>query len=123
MRSEDAIEIVRASLALAFPGASAEGLARAAEHVVRWGAEGVAEELNPELSQRMLVDLMGLSGFDSADFEPADIRRLEMVRPAPYRIWSRPDHAGDQLPFLRRPPDPDDENARRRRPPRPGAAG
>ncbi|MFE3038024.1 hypothetical protein ACFXKY_40985 [Streptomyces canus] len=115
MRSEDAIEIVRTSLSLAFPGASAEGLARAAEHVVRWGAEGAAEELTPELAQRMLADLMLLSGFNYADFEAADLRRMEMVRPADYRTWSRPDQAEDRLPYLRRPPDPDDEHARRRR--------
>ncbi|MFK4104705.1 hypothetical protein ACI2L1_32455 [Streptomyces sp. NPDC019531] len=115
MRSEDAIEIVRTSLALAFPGASADGLTRAAEHVVRWGAEGAAEELTPELSQRMLEDLMQLSGFNFADFQPADLRRIEMVRPADYRTWSRPDQAQDRFPFLRRPPNPDDENARRRR--------
>ncbi|UZJ30363.1 hypothetical protein [Streptomyces endophytica] len=41
MQAESAVEIVRASLALAFPTATEEGLTRAAELVLRWGSEGV----------------------------------------------------------------------------------
>ncbi|MFH8366278.1 hypothetical protein [Streptomyces sp. NPDC018031] len=130
MRSEDAVEIVRASLALAFPTASAEGLARAAETVIRWGSEDVEEHLDQPLTARMLLDLAKIAGVALEELRPAE-RTWDpgMLREtaAPYRTWS---HSEDMepLPFLPRPPDdpmpprgPDDPN---RWPPRgPGAAG
>lgn len=107
MRSEDAVEIMRASLALAFPTASTEGLTRAAETLIRWGAEDVEEHLNQPLIARMLLDLLDLAGVAHTDFRPAepdwqssDVRRGA----APYRTWS---HSEGMLPlpFLPRPPD------------------
>ncbi|MFG2549966.1 hypothetical protein ACGFWF_08505 [Streptomyces sp. NPDC048581] len=115
MRSEDAVEIVRASLALAFPGASADGLARAAEHLLRWGAEGAAEHLGPEQSERMLEDLVFVGDFRVEEFHRAEPARRE-VRPADYRVWSRPDQIRDSLPFRRQPPEPDDPHTRRQDP-------
>ncbi|MCZ0985837.1 hypothetical protein [Streptomyces diastatochromogenes] len=122
VRSEDAVEIVRASLALAFPGASVDALARAAEHLLRWGAEGAAEHITPELSERMLEDLMFLSDFQPGEYRPAEPERRR-PQAAPYRTWSRPDQAEDEYPFRRRPPDPDDGTTRRRDPggPQPSA--
>lgn len=120
MRSEDAVEIVRASLALAFPGASADGLARAAEHLLRWGAEGAAAHLGPELSERMLEDLVFVGGFDAEEFHRAEPARRG-VRSADYRVWSRPDQIDDRIPFRRQPPEPDDPHTRRRDPGTPPA--
>jgi hypothetical protein len=122
VRSEDAVEIVRASLALAFPGASAEGLARAAEHLLRWGAEGADEQLNPELTERMLHDLVFVGDFRLEEFRPAEPERPR-PSPARYRTWSRPDQVDDEWPFRRQPPDPDDDHARRGDPDSSGAAG
>ncbi|MEU0949442.1 hypothetical protein ABZ379_43280 [Streptomyces canus] len=110
VRSEDALEIVRASLALAFPGASAEGLARAAEHLLLWGAEGAAEHLNPELAERMLEDLVFVGNFRLAEFHRAEPRRgAARTEAADFRTWSRPDQIEDGLPFRRQPPEPDDD--------------
>lgn len=107
MGSEDAVEIVRASLALAFPTASTEGLTRAAETLIRWGSEDVEAHLDEPLIARMLLDLLELAGVDPANFRPAEPEwNLSDVRgvAAPYRTWS---HSEDMspLPFLPRPPD------------------
>ncbi|MEU3411276.1 MULTISPECIES: hypothetical protein [unclassified Streptomyces] len=125
MRSDDAVEIMRASLALAFPTASAEGLTRAAETLIRWGAEDVEDQLDQELIARMLLDLLDVAGVELGDFRPAEedwhAEALQGTA-ARYRTWS---HSDDMLPlpFLPRPPDeprgprdPDDPF----RPPRPG---
>ncbi|MFF0433044.1 hypothetical protein ACFYU9_12565 [Streptomyces sp. NPDC004327] len=105
MRSEDAVEIVRASLALAFPTASAEGLTRAAESVLRWGSEDVAEHLNGPLTTRMLEDLLDIADVPHADYQPADEEWIERAsEPAQYRIWSRTDVLAP-LPFYPRPLD------------------
>lgn len=114
MRSEDAVEIVRASLALAFPTASAEGLTRAAETVLRWGSEDVAEQLNGPLTTRMLMDLLQVAGVPPEDFEPADEQWVERAaEPARYRIWSRADVMQPLLPFYPRPPDDPTTSSRR----------
>ncbi|MEU2227001.1 hypothetical protein [Streptomyces sp. NPDC018347] len=115
MRSEDAVEVVRASLALAFPGASVEGLSKAAELVVQWGSEGVAGHLDQALTRRMLLDLMGVVGMGLV---PADPEWEAGAQPARFRTWSRPEEAGDDFPFRHRPPGPDDGEPppRRRRP-------
>ncbi|MGW4158508.1 hypothetical protein [Streptomyces sp. NPDC004788] len=113
MRSEDAVEIVRASLALAFPTASAEGLTRAAETVLRWGSEDVAEHLNGPLTSRMLLDLLEVADVPPADYEPVDEEWLERApEPAAYRIWSRTDVL-EPLPFYPRPPDDPTTSSRR----------
>jgi hypothetical protein len=107
VRSEDAVEIVRASLALAFPTASAEGLARAAETVIRWGSEDVVEHLDDPLTTRMLFDLMQVAGVPRADLRSAEPDWLSPDRletRAHYRTWSRTEGM-DPLPFLPRPPD------------------
>lgn len=107
MRSEDAVEIVRASLALAFPTASAEGLTRAAETVIRWGAEDVAESLNGPLSTRMLLDVMDVAGVSPQGYPTAEPNLLsEAAREmaANYRTWS-PSEGMEPLNFLPRPPD------------------
>lgn len=106
MQSGDAVEIVRASLALAFPGASAEGLSKASELVVRWGAEGVAEHLDQALTRRMLQDLLGVTG--APRVERADPEWERGSPPANYRTWSRPEQTADDVPFRHRPPDGDD---------------
>ncbi|MEU4354531.1 hypothetical protein [Streptomyces virginiae] len=103
MRSEDAVEIVRASLALAFPTASAEGLTRAAETVIRWGTEEVAEELNAGLTTRMLLDLLQVAGIPPEDFRLAEPDH-PFADPAAYRTWSRTEGM-PLLPLLPRPPD------------------
>ncbi|MFF8259978.1 hypothetical protein [Streptomyces virginiae] len=103
MRSEDAVEIVRASLALAFPTASAEGLTRAAETVIRWGTEEVAEDLNAGLTTRMLLDLVQVAGIPPEDFRLAEPDR-PFADPAAYRTWSRTEGM-PLLPLLPRPPD------------------
>lgn len=117
MRSEDAVEVVRASLALAFPGASTEGLTKAAELVVRWGSEGVAEHLDQALTRRMLQDLLEVTG--ARRFEMADPEWERGDPPADYRTWSRPEQVHDDVPFRHRPPDRDDGEPPPRRPPRP----
>ncbi|WP_405447858.1 hypothetical protein OG399_21620 [Streptomyces achromogenes] len=107
MRSDDAVEIMRASLALAFPTASAEGLTRAAETLIRWGAEDVEDHLDQELIARMLLDLLRVAGVAPGDFRPvdeswdADALREAAAR---YRTWSHSDGM-TPLPFLPRPPD------------------
>jgi len=100
MPTESAVELARASLALAFPQASDEELTRAAELVVRWGSEGVGEELDPAHAERMLLDLMTVVG------EQPDMRRVYQpeVRPARTRFWTRP-HNAPRLPG-RGPDDP-----------------
>lgn len=107
MRSEDAVEIVRASLALAFPTASTEGLTRAAETLIRWGSEDVEEHLDEPLIARMLIDLLEIAGVEPRDFRPPEgdwqggaLRETA----ARYRTWSHSDGM-TPLPFLPRPPD------------------
>ncbi|MFZ3474479.1 hypothetical protein ACODT3_03685 [Streptomyces sp. 4.24] len=106
MRSEDAVEIVRASLALALPTATAEGVARAAETIIRWGAEDVAEQLNAPLTARMLLDILEVAGVVPQDFDPAEPERFVhgVETAAEYRTWSRTEGMG-ALAFLPRPPD------------------
>ncbi len=125
MSSEDAIEIVRASLALAFPTASAEGISRAAETVIRWGSEGVAEHLNDSLTTRMLLDLAQVSGVsleETGSAEPDWLSSLRIEMAAQYRTWSRTEGM-DLFPFLPRPPDePTTPGRRPNPPPIPGAS-
>jgi hypothetical protein len=107
--SEDAVEIVRVSLALAFPTASAEGLTRAADAIIRWGAEDVAEHLTDPLTMRMLIDLLDVAGVRDGDFHPADSHwavneRTRLTAPS-YRTWSRTEGMDEFVSFLRRPPD------------------
>ncbi|WP_406202155.1 hypothetical protein OH807_23360 [Kitasatospora sp. NBC_01560] len=106
MRSEDAVEIVRAALALALPTASAEGLTRAAETVIRWGAEEATQQLDEPLTGRMLLDLLAVADVPPPDFRPAERywqgRLYEGA--ADYRTWSRSEGM-PRLPFLPRPPD------------------
>ncbi|MGW1651225.1 hypothetical protein [Streptomyces atratus] len=93
MRAQSAVEIARASLALAFPAATDEGLTRAAELIVRWGSEGVGVQLEPALAERMLLDLMDITGQDLESFP-----RLEYgdVRPSDTRVWHRSE--GTRIP-------------------------
>ncbi|GHG10601.1 hypothetical protein [Streptomyces zaomyceticus] len=104
MRSEDAVEIVRASLALAFPTATAEGLTRAAETVIRWGAEDVADHMNGPLTSQMLVDLLEVAGVPEEEFRPAEPETYLPAEPAGYRTWTRTEGM-TPLPILPRPPD------------------
>ncbi|AOP50753.1 hypothetical protein [Streptomyces lydicus] len=107
MQAESAVEIVRASLALAFPTATDEGLTRAAELVLRWGSEGVGVQLEPDLAERMLLDLIAVTGQDPGEFEEARAPRTELtyVRPALSRAWSRTSETQDRLPYIPRPPE------------------
>lgn len=86
MRAQSAVEIARASLVLAFPDATDEGLTKAAELIVRWGSEGVGARLDPQLAERMLLDLMAIT-----DQDPERVPRedFEHPRPAPTRLWTR----------------------------------
>ncbi|MBL1091409.1 MULTISPECIES: hypothetical protein [Streptomyces] len=108
MQAESAVEIVRASLALAFPTATEEGLTRAAELVLRWGSEGVGVQLEPDLAERMLHDLILVTGQDADEFDAArepggDLTRVE---PAQSRAWSRTRETQDDgLPYIPRPPE------------------
>ena len=105
--SEDALEIVRASLALAFPTASAEGLARAAETIIRWGSEDVAEHLDDRLTARMLLDLMEVAGVPRASISsdaPGWLSPARIEMAADYRTWSRTERM-TPLRFFPRPPD------------------
>ncbi|MGW1840473.1 hypothetical protein [Streptomyces sp. NPDC002067] len=108
MQAESAVEIVRASLALAFPTATDEGLTRAAELVLRWGSEGVGVQLEPDLAERMLLDLMAVAGQDPTEFAHARAPRTELtfVPPATSRAWSRTNETRDDYPFVPRPPEP-----------------
>lgn len=107
MQAESAVEIARASLALAFPTATDEGLTRAAELVLRWGSEGVGVQLEPDLAERMLLDLMTIAGQEPGAFtrERAPRTDLTTVAPAGSRAWSRTDETQDDLPFVPRPPE------------------
>ncbi|MFE0374151.1 hypothetical protein ACFW1M_00925 [Streptomyces inhibens] len=107
MQAESAVEIVRASLALAFPTATDEGLTRAAECVLRWGSEGVGVQLEPDLAERMLSDLMRIARQNGEEFEVARAPRSELttVRPAASRAWSRTAETEDRLPYIPRPPE------------------
>ncbi len=108
MQAESAVEIVRASLALAFPTATDEGLTRAAELVLRWGSEGVGVQLEPDLAERMLLDLMAVAGQEPREFEAARAPRTDLtyVEPAASRAWSRTAETRDDgLPFIPRPPE------------------
>ncbi|WSQ09913.1 hypothetical protein OG604_20285 [Streptomyces sp. NBC_01231] len=102
MPTESAVELARASLALAFPQASDEELTRAAELVVRWGSEGVGQRLDPSHAERMHLDLMAALGENPDEVER---RYYSEARPARTRFWTRPDRA-PRLPV--RDPDPDD---------------
>jgi len=111
MPGEDALEIVRASLALAMPTASTDGLTRAAEAVLLWGSEDAADHLDDSLSRRMLVDLFGAARAEPRDFPAAEPEQfapgwdssLESV--AQYRTWA---HTDDMAALNRRarPPEP-----------------
>lgn len=107
MRSDDAVEIIRASLALAFPAASTERLERAAETLIRWGAEDVEEHLDQQLIARMLLDVLELAGVQPESFRPPErewrAHSLNEVA-ARYRTWSHSEGM-EPLPFLPRPPD------------------
>ncbi|MER6398072.1 hypothetical protein ABT263_18735 [Kitasatospora sp. NPDC001603] len=120
MRSEDAVEIVRAALALALPTASAEGLTRAAETVIRWGAEEATQQLDGPLTTRLLLDLLAVADVPPPDFRPAEPQWEGRLYEggADYRTWSRSEGM-PRLPFLPRPPDeridptyPDDPDGR-----------
>lgn len=104
MRSEDAVEIVRASLALAFPTATAEGLARAADLVITWGSEEAADHLADGLALRMFADLAEVCDVDPSDVQLAEPQYRD-IGPTPYRTWSRSEHMDDRVNFLPRPPD------------------
>ncbi|KUL38459.1 hypothetical protein ADL22_18225 [Streptomyces sp. NRRL F-4489] len=106
MQAESAAEIVRASLALAFPTATDEGLTRAAEVVLRWGSEGVGEQLEPDLAERMLYDLMEVAQQDPQEFMAARAPRPDgtRVEPAASRAWSQTSATRDELPYVPRPP-------------------
>ncbi|MFC8451905.1 hypothetical protein [Kitasatospora sp. NPDC057223] len=114
VRSEDAVEIVRAALALALPTASAEGLTRAAETVVRWGAEEATRDLTAALTTRMVLDLIEAAGegrdplraFRSAEAEWLSPGRAESA--AAYRTWSRSESM-TRRPYLSRPQEGEDE--------------
>ncbi|MFD5134815.1 hypothetical protein ACFWMX_00875 [Streptomyces sp. NPDC058378] len=123
MRGEDAVEIVKVSLALAFPTATVEGIARAAETVVRWGAEDAAEYLDEPLTQRMLLDLLQVAGLSESDYTPADPHWPNAdLPPANYRTWSRTELMDDEITYLPRPPDEPPPRGPTPRP-GPGAAG
>ncbi|GAA4842831.1 hypothetical protein [Kitasatospora terrestris] len=118
VRSEDAVEIVRATLALALPTASAEGLTRAAETVIRWGSEDVAQHLDRPLTDRLILDLLEVAGeraeraergelgervHPPLTFRPAEDRRhVGEATAAEYRTWSRTEGM-QPLPHLSRP--------------------
>jgi hypothetical protein len=104
MRAENAVEIITANLAQAFPRASTEALARAAELLMLWGAEGAAEHLDEQLAERMILDVSAV-----LRVPPESMQRVGEPRAAAaeYRTWSRSEHlpSDDDLPFLPRPPD------------------
>ncbi|MFJ5229173.1 hypothetical protein ACIQBJ_04645 [Kitasatospora sp. NPDC088391] len=105
MRSEDAVEIVRAALAPALPTASAEGLTRAAETVIRWGSEEMAQELTEPLSTRMVLDLLSVARESPRGLrlaEPGSMSEDRLGAAAHYRTWSRSEGM-DPLPYLSRP--------------------
>lgn len=85
MRTRSAVEIARASLALAFPQATEEGLDRAAQLVVRWGSEGVGEKLDESLTELLIQDLQAITQ------SPEPIRRVDEGRARPaspeLRVW------------------------------------
>lgn len=62
MRSRSAVENARASLVLAFPSATEEGLDRAAQMMVRWAAEGIGATLDPRLSALLYEELWSITG-------------------------------------------------------------
>ncbi|UWE08593.1 hypothetical protein [Actinacidiphila bryophytorum] len=98
MRTRSAVEIARASLALAFPTATEEGLDRAAQLVVRWGSQGVGERLTAQLRELMLEDLeiITQSAQPLARVEEPRARRADPQE----RVWRTTEAT------RRRPPDP-----------------
>ncbi|WP_343244563.1 hypothetical protein [Streptomyces sp. SID11385] len=104
MRSEDVVGLIEATLALAFPTASTQGLTRAAEAVARWGAEDAAQYLDDPLALRMITDLLQVAGVPEDDYRPAEPDGRAMERESEYRVWSHTDEMPD-LPYLPRPPD------------------
>lgn len=115
MRAENVVEIITANLLRAFPTANNEALARAAELLIIWGAEGAAENLNVELSERLIRDVAAV-----LSLRPEDMERVgrEPGSVAEYRTWSRSEYLpdSDNLPFFPRPPDEPRGGHRRRGP-------
>lgn len=99
MRSRSAIENARASLVLAFPHATEDGLDRAAQLVVRWAAEGIGATLDPSRSALLYEELWSvteshgepptplLSGdiWVAADESERTWRPVDPPRPDPWR--------------------------------------
>ncbi|WP_234010604.1 hypothetical protein [Streptomyces sp. SPB074] len=104
VRSEDVVGLIEATLALAFPTASTQGLTRAAEAVARWGAEDAAQYLDDPLTLRMITDLLQVAGVPEGDYRPAEPAGRAMEWESEYRVWSHTDEMPD-LPYLPRPPD------------------
>ncbi|MET8558601.1 hypothetical protein ABZV64_27120 [Streptomyces sp. NPDC004959] len=104
MRSEDVVGLIEATLALAFPTASTQGLTRAAEAVARWGAEDAAQYLDDPLALRMITDLLRVAGVPEGDYRPAEPSGRAMEWESEYRVWSHTDEM-PSLPYLPRPPD------------------
>ncbi|MFJ5087393.1 hypothetical protein [Streptomyces sp. NPDC088674] len=104
VRSEDVVGLIEATLALAFPTASTQGLTRAAEAVARWGAEDAAQYLDDPLTLRMITDLLRVAGVPEQDYRPAEPAGTAMEWESEYRVWSHTDEMPD-LPYLPRPPD------------------
>lgn len=98
MRTRSAVEIARASLALAFPTATEEGLDRAAQLVVRWGSQGVGDQLTGPLRELLLEDLEIIT----QSTQPlARVEEPRTRRAAPHeRVWRTTEAT------RRRPPDP-----------------
>lgn len=103
MRSQDALEIARATLALALPLATDESLTRMAEAVIRWGAEDVEPHLTEELVSRMFADLLALADTGADSYTLAeDAWENRLAPPAEYRTWSRSEGM-EPLAFASRP--------------------
>ncbi|MEX0169158.1 hypothetical protein [Streptomyces sp. LMG1-1-1.1] len=88
MRTRSAVEIARASLALAYPQATEDGLDRAAQLMVRWSSEGVGERLDGELTELLLRDLQTITESPTPVERVADEWRQEAAPPA-RRVWRR----------------------------------
>ncbi|MFE0651641.1 hypothetical protein ACFVZH_23935 [Streptomyces sp. NPDC059534] len=87
MRSRSAVEIARASLALAYPQATEDGLDRAAQLIVRWSSEGVGERLDSELTELLLQDLQTITE-SPVGIRAVDERRSPAAAPE-RRVWRR----------------------------------
>ncbi|MFI6446207.1 hypothetical protein [Kitasatospora sp. NPDC050543] len=86
-QNRSAVEIARSMLGMLYPDATEEGLSEAAQLVVRWGSEGLGNDLDAELSETLAEDLADIAGSSarSDDFVGESHRGQ-----APHRRWRLP---------------------------------